>query len=84
MSLGGGARIFSGQSRARLRKYAGLDIVVYAANTVLVQRPSMRGCGGGRLGDQDRIPLWYRGSRPSVAQTKLLWRHLGHAHIGRL
>ena len=56
MSPGGGVRLLCGRFRTRLRKYATVGIVVYVADAVLVQRPSMRGFGGGRLGDQARVP----------------------------
>ena len=38
MNLGGGVCLFCGKSHAQLRKHAGADTVVYAADTVLVQR----------------------------------------------
>ena len=43
-----------------------VDIVEYETDALPVQRLNLRGCGGGRLGDQASVPRWGGGRRFSV------------------
>ena len=72
MSPGGGVCLLSGRSRVRLCLFAVVDTVGYEVGVAPVQWPNMRGCGGGKLGDEAPVTRWGGGGRLSVFRIKLL------------